>query len=403
MIARRALALLLFCTALRAETFTSGGPATTNNDDSCDIGVAPAATLLLPYFEVELDARAETTVFTVTNVSHIPRVARVTLWTDFAFPVISFDLYLTGYDVQSIDLYEVLVHGRLPATCAGSPSAFPAALLERVRGTFTTGRAETCATAGGAHAHAIGYATVDVVRRCSSSMPLDPAYFAEEIRFDNVLIGDYVQVSGIGGHAQGNTMVHIRAVERPVNLPRTFYGRYQTAADPKRDARQPLPALFAARWVSGGAAELETHFKIWRETPAASDAVCSTYQLTTWFYAKELTRFDEEENIDGRMVPTPGLPVHEIPPILPATSRVAVTDEFIIPPNTSRAEGGWLYMNLDCRLLDLRDCPSEDLGGPPLQSWVTVSMSAAGRYSVEFDAAALGNGCSGPVEQSHNR
>jgi hypothetical protein len=29
-------------------TFDEGGPSTTNNDDSCDISVAPAATLLLP-------------------------------------------------------------------------------------------------------------------------------------------------------------------------------------------------------------------------------------------------------------------------------------------------------------------------------------------------------------------
>ena len=33
-------------------TFLTGSPATTNNDDSCDISVAPAATLLLPYFDV---------------------------------------------------------------------------------------------------------------------------------------------------------------------------------------------------------------------------------------------------------------------------------------------------------------------------------------------------------------
>ena len=33
----------------------AAGPTTTNNDDSCDIGVAPAATLLLPYFEVDFN------------------------------------------------------------------------------------------------------------------------------------------------------------------------------------------------------------------------------------------------------------------------------------------------------------------------------------------------------------
>ena len=37
-------------------TFAGGQPATTNNADSCDIGVTPAATLLLPYFEVDTAA-----------------------------------------------------------------------------------------------------------------------------------------------------------------------------------------------------------------------------------------------------------------------------------------------------------------------------------------------------------
>jgi len=33
----------------------------------------------------------------------------------------------------------------------------------------------------------------------------------------------------------------------------------------------------------------------------------------------------------------------------------------------------------------------------PSQNWVIVSMFAEGRYSVDFDAAWLGNGCSAPV------
>jgi hypothetical protein len=59
--------------------------ATRNNDDSCDIAVLPAATLLLPYFEVDLgrhsidvDAAAlgngcswETPTSEVTTGSHI--------------------------------------------------------------------------------------------------------------------------------------------------------------------------------------------------------------------------------------------------------------------------------------------------------------------------------------------
>src|ERR1700704_2953535 len=57
----------------------AAGPTTTNNDDSCDISVAPAATLLLPYFEVDLGAAGtgRTTLFTITNVSPYAQVAHV--------------------------------------------------------------------------------------------------------------------------------------------------------------------------------------------------------------------------------------------------------------------------------------------------------------------------------------
>src|SRR6187399_914221 len=85
---------------------------TVRNDDSCDLGVAPAATLLLPYFEVDITApreRGVTTLFTVTNVSSNSQIARVTLWSDWAYPVLTFNLYLTGYDVQAVNLYDVIV------------------------------------------------------------------------------------------------------------------------------------------------------------------------------------------------------------------------------------------------------------------------------------------------------
>jgi hypothetical protein len=48
------LALLLGISAFAGTSATP--PATTNNDDSCDISLQPAATLLLPYFEVDFNA-----------------------------------------------------------------------------------------------------------------------------------------------------------------------------------------------------------------------------------------------------------------------------------------------------------------------------------------------------------
>src|SRR6185295_17045114 len=88
------IALLLLAINIEAETFTFRSPSTTNNDDSCDVSVAPAATLLLPYFEVDISgwqSTARTTTFSVINTSRVSRVARVTLWTDLARPVLNFN------------------------------------------------------------------------------------------------------------------------------------------------------------------------------------------------------------------------------------------------------------------------------------------------------------------------
>jgi hypothetical protein len=49
-----------------------------------------------------------------------------------------------------------------------------------------------------------------------------------------------------------------------------------------------------------------------------------------------------------------------------------------------------MYLNLDSGAKETRvDVAS--------QSWVVVSMRAEGRYSGDFDATALGNGCSPPA------
>src|SRR5689334_12525311 len=106
---RAAVAALLLCASLPLLA-----DVTTNNDESCDISITPAATLLLPYFEVDTAAPiggGTTTLFTVVNTSRYPQIAHVTVWTDWAYPVLGFNLFLTGYDVQGINLYDVIVRG----------------------------------------------------------------------------------------------------------------------------------------------------------------------------------------------------------------------------------------------------------------------------------------------------
>lgn len=419
-------------------TFATGGPSTTNNDDSCDIGVTPAATLLLPYFEVDINSAAgtgETTIFTITNVSNLPQVAHITLWTDFSYPVIDFNVYLTGYDVQSINLYDVIVRGEIApddgtgadvspvgplsgtsatadfdnpvvteASCVQLPVELPAAYRTRMQSAFTTGKAPgvgvtsagaTCNTAGGVHENAVGYATIDVAGICSTTLPTAATYFDTEIRFDNVLIGDYQQINGDEDFAQGNPMVHIRAIPEggtqatrvgpafAVNFDRTFYSRYD--AD-NSNARQPLPALFAARWIEGGAGGFETFYKIWREGNTTSATVCSQYPaLGGALNITELVRFDEEENPETLAPDVLVSPPPSFAPQLPETSLsdVATSDDF--PTNTQGAVAGWMYMNLDSGL--------DDASLSASQNWVIVSMRAEDRFSVDFDAAWLGNGC----------
>ncbi len=426
-------------------TFAVGGPSTTNNDDSCDIGVAPAATLLLPYFEVDITSAAgtgETTIFTITNTSNLPQVAHITLWTDFSFPVIDFNVFLTGYDVQSINLYDVIRRGQIAPedgtgfdvshvgelsgdeddqivfdnpivneeSCQDLPVALPPVYVTRMQSAFTTGKvpaagsAGACNTAGGVHTNAVGYATIDVAGLCSTALPIDARYFETEIRFDNVLIGDYQQINGDEDFAQGNPLVHIRAIPEggtpatrvgpafTVNFPRTFYQRYQPGATPRRDARQPLPALFAARWISGGATGFETFYKIWREGNTSTSTACSAYPVAGGqLGVTEFVRFDEEENPETL---APGVivsPPISNAPVLPETSLTNIDNESIFPGTTTGSVAGWTYMNLDYASAD----------GFASQNWVVVSMRAEERFSVDFDAAWLGNGCTPQTAQSN--
>ncbi len=102
-----ALLLTIACLAI-------GPPAAA---EMCVLDAVPAATLLLPYFEVDLDEESEVnTVFTIHNALPSPALAHVALWTDWSQPVLDFDIFLTGYDAQTVDLHDVLVKGNLPVT-----------------------------------------------------------------------------------------------------------------------------------------------------------------------------------------------------------------------------------------------------------------------------------------------
>ena len=394
----------------------SGAPGiggTTDNGASCDIGVTPAATLLLPYFEVDTAATSgagATTLFTITNTSRYPQIAHVTVWTDWSFPVLDFNIFLTGYDVQGINLYDVIVRGTVAgsgtsvtttpgvasgttgatplnntsnpnflasvgSTCNGLPGNLPGDLVTAVRNALTTGTGYStggvsCSGAiGGNHGtRAIGYVTVDVAATCSTALPTNSAYYtgaSAEILFDNVLIGDYQQLgpspSGTGtttGYdAGGNPMVHIRAVPEG-----GLSGQAGGVA-----VATILPFTFYDRYTPTGARTAD------RRQPLPSQWAARYIQSTTFGYATDykiwregvtnggagcavsvnsalavtsIVRFDEHENSFGYGSSQICSPCS--PGGIPPLPETSRTSTTAsnFPTLGGTDAGGWMYLNL---------------------------------------------------------
>lgn len=108
---------VLVALALLAATGT--GYAVTCAQDN-----VPAATLLIPYFKVgrggitsaanEIPAGGVDTMIAVTNVSTINLIAHVTVWNKYSWGVLDFNIPMTGYDVVTFRMRDIL-NGRLNA------------------------------------------------------------------------------------------------------------------------------------------------------------------------------------------------------------------------------------------------------------------------------------------------
>jgi len=92
----------------------------------CEQGTAPAATLLVPYFEVDsISPGGMDTLVGITNVDDDPIVAHVVVWNVDGWSVFAFNIYLTGYDVVTFSMRQVLLHGHMPNNgCATASSRF---------------------------------------------------------------------------------------------------------------------------------------------------------------------------------------------------------------------------------------------------------------------------------------
>jgi hypothetical protein len=410
----------------------------------CHPEAVPGATLLLPYFEVDLDnPNGLTTLFSINNAAEPAALTNVTLWSDMAVPVARFNVYLTGYDVQTINLRDVLIFGNLPQTaslgqdpkdiispkglysqdidipsCQGvlPPPPLPASFVGHLQSALT-GRPSAvlqglCAGQFLGDNIARGYVTVDTVRGCGPRLPGDPGYFAAgaaagDATDQNVLWGTWYIVNATQGFAQGSDMVAVQAdgsnpaTSTPGNY--TFYGRYVgwTAAD----HREPLATTFAAQFANGGAFSAGTSYLVWRDTKVSQPPfVCPAIAFSRPFWypliQEGLVIFDEQEtpSVPETCVfsasPRPSTLPSQCPPfpvVIPfpaATQRTVVGGaQFPVPFSF-----GWNFLDLNVNLAANPNVPPADPRAA--QAWVVVTQSSHAHFAVAFDAYRLDSACS---------
>jgi len=355
-------------------------------DGDCRVGDVPAATLLVPYFEVDLDAPGGiTTLFSVANRrTSFAALARVTLWTDWGIASGAFDLLLLPGDVQTINVRDLFNSGAGPTTSGLGIFTFPNC-TDPVGGAFQDAnllrRAHTGVELGGGLCAsspradttiATGYITVDNVTRCSTSFvtPATTGYFSGPNRLvsdGNFLWGDFFLVDPGANLAQGQTAIPVVAdPDRfgPGDL--TFYGRL--VAFSGADARAPLSSEWRARFATGGIFD-DTELLVWRDNRSPTSAAVLCADGPSWLPLTD--RRVKAWSETGASANWTGGPLFPL-----ATQRVSVAND-IQPPYD------YGYMDL---WLDLE-------GGTPNQAWVVWLMRAQGRFSVGQNGIRVNDLC----------
>ena len=346
------------------------------------VDTAPGATLLLPYFEVDLDdPDGVGTALAVRNASSDPVLARVVLWTDLSVPTFGFEVHLPGLGSRTVDLRELFRAGDLPASgpaplpgCAGRlpPAPLSPADLAALGAAHTGGASDLfgglCAAADHGDGVARGYLTVDVVTRCTDAVPGDDGYFGDggAVAFDNVLWGEYVLVEPANSLAHGDTLVHLQAsttdpLTSTPGLP-TFYGRFVggTAAD----HREALPRRWGTPLRRAAVFDGGTDLLVWRDTGIVQGPfACGVVPVPFPLEQAESLQFDETGADE---------------PIPPAVFGL----------EAQRRPVDWLGPDFGWLSLDLAATPG-GLFEPLLQAHVTSFDRALGRFATSASGVQL--------------
>jgi hypothetical protein len=384
----------------------------------------PAATLLLPYFEVDLaNPAGANTLFTINNASATAILAHVTIWSTMHVPVHTFNVYLTGYDSQPIYLRDV-INGALPQTASvgqdpqdtisphGTSSqdinfascngqlpypALPAGTIAHIKASLT---GQPSALAGGLCASiadgtqiAKGYITVDTVNSCTTKTPADVGYFGPggtgDVTNQNVLWGDYVYTNHLGGleSSDGSPLVHIHASSTDPETSTagnyTFYGRLVnwTAVD----NREPLSTSYAVRYVTGASGVTSTNLTVWRDAKTLQNYFACSGKPSWYPLGQEsITLFDEQEHpvIQSTIPFAPQPPSGNVIPFPAGAQRVTVGSSTLPTAFSS----GWIFLDFNTTVVGSPNPPEDPAAA---QAWVDVHMKGSGRYSVGWPGVML--------------
>jgi hypothetical protein len=397
----------------------------------CTVDQVPGATLLLPYFEVDLgNPNGLTTLFAINNSSSGAVLTHVVVWSDLSVPVLEFNVYLTGYDVQTINMRDVLVYGNLPqtasagqdqsdtispkgnfsqdvdfASCQGvlPPPPLPPSFTQHLQ-LALTGKASPvlqnqCAGQNLGDGLARGYVTVDTVNNCTLRIPGDIGYFGPsgtgDVTDQNVLWGNWYIVDVPQNYVIGSTMVSIEAdagnAATSSSGHYTFYGRYDgwSAAD----HREPLASNFAAQFFSGGVLfPAGSHMIVWRDPkgaqgpfpcPAAVGVTPQWYPLGM----EGVVVFDESEHAAvPQSFPFCPAPPSVFNPFPAATQAVTVGGASLPVP----FQFGWMYLDLN---VSATYNPAPPFDKAASQAYV-ISAHLANGHGVAVEAYRLDSACS---------
>jgi hypothetical protein len=329
------------------------------------------------------------------------------LWTDWGVPTLAFDVYLTGYDVQTFNLRDVF-NGSLPQTgpgisptgplseagtgfagCSGSTGSARAvrpqqqlSLRAAHTGQALPNRqpAQCAASSRPSSSIVIGYITIDSVNRCTgtsfmstANTPADPLYFAKGgtgLANDvNALWGDVIYLDSQHNQAMSQPAITVVADASFFNPgDYTFYGRYD--GFDSRDDRMPLSSMYYVRFFNGGTFSGGTDLLVWRDnrSPDATPLPCGSAPSWAAPGEEQLVIFDEQENASALNKPN-AFPL--------TTQRVSVGGAAI----PSQPNFGWLMLDL------------WHADGTHAQGWVGSLLTASGRFSSGHEALRADDLC----------